>query len=106
LSQVITLLVVIRILLQFLLQQAGVIWLRWKEPELARPFRIPLYPLPPLAAIAGFVFILAYRPKPLLEIGAAGAIAASGSLIYMVRARRRREWPFAKGIQKGNGHRA
>ena len=94
LSQVITLLVVIRILLQFLLQQVGVIWLRWKQPGLARPFRMPLYPLPPLAAMAGFLFILAYRPNPLKELGVAAAIAASGTVIYMVRARRKSEWPF------------
>jgi APA family basic amino acid/polyamine antiporter len=94
LSQVIALLVVIRILLQFLLQQAGVIWLRWSRPELARPFRMPLYPLPPLAAMAGFLFILAYRPHPLKELGAAAAIAASGTVIYMIRARKRRDWPF------------
>jgi amino acid transporter len=94
LSQVIALLVVIRILLQFLLQQAGVIWLRWKQPNLPRPFRIPLYPLPPLAAMAGFLFILAYRPNPLRELSAAAALAATGTVIYMIRARNRREWPF------------
>lgn len=96
LSQVITLLVVIRILLQFLLQQVGVIWLRYRQPHLPRPFRIPIYPLPPLAAIAGFLFILIYRPNPLLELGAAFAIAATGTLIYMTRAHHRREWPFAR----------
>jgi len=94
LGEVITLLVVIRILLQFLLQQAGVIWLRWKQPELARPFRMPLFPLPPLLAMAGFLFVLAYRPHPLRELGAAAAIAASGTVIYMIRARRRGDWPF------------
>jgi len=46
-------LVITRILLQFFLQQAGVMLLRVQRPELERPFRIPLYPLPPLAAIAG-----------------------------------------------------
>ena len=76
LGEVITLLVVIRILLQFLLQQAGVIWLRWKQPELARPFRMPLFPLPPLLAMAGFIFVLAYRPHPLQELGVAAGIAA------------------------------
>jgi amino acid transporter len=94
LGEVITLLVVIRILLQFLLQQAGVIWLRWRQPELARPFRMPLFPLPPLLAMAGFIFVLAYRPHPLKELGVAAGIAASGTLIYMIRAHRRQEWPF------------
>ena len=94
LQQVVTLLVVIRILLQFLLQQVGVIWLRFKRPDLKRPFRIPLYPLPPLFAMAGFLFVLAYRPHPLLELSVALAIAAVGTIIYMIRARSRREWPF------------
>jgi amino acid transporter len=94
LGEVITLLVVIRILLQFLLQQAGVIWLRWRQPELVRPFRMPLFPLPPLLAMAGFVFVLAYRPHPLRELGVAAGIAASGTLIYMIRARARGDWPF------------
>jgi hypothetical protein len=44
--------------------------------------------------MAGFIFILAYRPNPLLELGAAAAIAASGTAIYMIRAHGRREWPF------------
>jgi amino acid transporter len=96
LKEVVTLLVVIRILLQFLLQQVGVIWLRIREPELVRPFRIPLYPLPPLLAMAGFLFVLAYRPNPIRELGVAAAIAASGTIIYMIRARRRQEWPFAR----------
>jgi amino acid transporter len=94
LSQVITLLVVIRILLQFLLQQVGVIWLRLRQPELARPFKMPLYPLPPLLAMAGFLFVLAYRPNPFRELGAALGIAVVGTAIYGIRARRRKEWPF------------
>jgi len=96
LSQVITLLVVIRILLQFLLQQVGVIWLRFKQPDLPRPFKMPLFPLPPLVAIAGFMFVLVYRPNPLLELGVAAAIAGVGTLIYIVRARGRGEWPFQR----------
>ena len=53
LAQVITMLVITRILLQFFLQQAGVMLMRVQRPELERPFRIPLYPLPPLACDCG-----------------------------------------------------
>jgi len=42
LTQVITLLVITRILLQFFLQQFGVIYLRVRKPNLPRPFRMPL----------------------------------------------------------------
>ena len=95
LTQVITMLVITRILLQFFLQQAGVMLLRIQRPELDRPFKIPLYPLPPLAAMAGFIFILVNRSHALGGIVAAGLIAVSGTLIYLFRARRLAQWPFS-----------
>src|ERR1700678_298718 len=49
-------LVVIRLILQFLVQAVGLIVLRITRPELPRPFRMWLYPLPALMAIAGFLF--------------------------------------------------
>jgi amino acid transporter len=96
LAQVITMLVITRILLQFFLQHVGVILLRIQRPELERPFRMPLYPLPPLVAIAGFVFMLVNRSHALDGLAVAAAIAISGTLIYMVRARRLKQWPFAR----------
>lgn len=94
LPQVIAALVVIRIVLQFLLQHAGVIFLRWREPDRPRPFRLWLYPLPPLAAFAGFVFILVSRHAAGRELGIAGAVAISGVAVFLVRAVRERTWPF------------
>jgi APA family basic amino acid/polyamine antiporter len=94
LQQVITMLVVTRILLQFFLQHVGVMLLRVQRPELERPFRIPLYPLPPMLAMAGFIFILVNRSNALGGLAVAAGIAVSGTLIYLVRARSMRQWPF------------
>jgi APA family basic amino acid/polyamine antiporter len=96
LAQVITMLVITRILLQFFLQQAGVILLRIQRPDLARPFRMPLYPLPPLIATAGFVFMLINRTHALDGLAVAAAIALSGTAIYLIRARRLGQWPFVR----------
>jgi len=95
LTQVITLLVITRILLQFFLQHIGVILLRVQRPNLERPFKMPLYPLPPLVAIAGFVFMLVNRVHAFQGILVAAGIACSGTLIYLVRAKKLREWPFS-----------
>ena len=95
LTQVITLLVITRILLQFFLQQIGVILLRIQRPDLPRPFRMPLYPLPPIFAMAGFGFLLVYRAHAVKELAVAAAIATSGTLLYLFRANRLRQWPFA-----------
>ena len=94
LAQVITTLVVTRILLQFFLQHVGVILLRVQRPELARPYKMPLYPLPPLVAIAGFIFLLVNRSHALGGLAVAVAIAVSGTLIYLYRAKRLSQWPF------------
>jgi amino acid transporter len=99
LQQVITMLVVTRILLQFFLQHVGVMVLRVQRPELKRPFRIPLYPLPPLAAMAGFAFILVNRSHALSGLAVAAGIASSGTLIYLVRAKRLGQWPFAAALR-------
>jgi APA family basic amino acid/polyamine antiporter len=65
-----------------------------QRPELERPFKIPLYPLPPLLAMAGFLFILMNRSKAMGGLAMAGGIAVSGTLIYLWRAKRLRQWPF------------
>jgi amino acid transporter len=100
LSQVITLLVITRILLQFFLQQIGVIVLRIRQPNLPRPFRMPLFPLPPLFAMAGFAFILINRVQAFQELAVAAAIAISGTLLYLYRARRLAQWPFTPVAKK------
>jgi APA family basic amino acid/polyamine antiporter len=94
LAQVIAALVAIRILLQYVLQQIGVIALRIRRPELPRPFRIWLYPLPPLIALIGFLFIVFSRKQASRELLDAVVVAATGSVLYFARAWHRREWPF------------
>jgi amino acid transporter len=94
LQDVISMLVITRILLQFSLQQVGVILLRRQRPELTRGFRMPLFPLPPLFALAGFFFLLIKRANALGGIAAALGIALTGTALYLIRARRRGEWPF------------
>ena len=95
LADVIAALVVIRILLQFIVQAVGVMVLRKRRPDMPRPFRMWLYPLPALLAIAGFLFILISRKDFLREIRYALVILVVGLAIYMVRSWKRHEWPFA-----------
>jgi len=94
LADVIAALVVIRILLQFVVQAVGVMVLRRRKPDLARPFRMWLYPLPALMAIAGFLYILFARKNFQREIKYAVVILVAGLLVYFVRSWKRREWPF------------
>src|SRR5439155_9681446 len=58
LADVIAALVVIRIIIQFLAQIIGLLVLRKTRPEMPRPFRMWLYPVPALLALAGFLYVL------------------------------------------------
>ena len=91
LSDVIAALVVIRILLQFLMQHVGVILLRRSQPDLRRPFRIWLYPLPPLLAILGFGYILFARQNFARELLLAGILILLGTAAFFLRSRNFRD---------------
>jgi APA family basic amino acid/polyamine antiporter len=96
LADLISALIVIRIVLQYLMQAIGVIVLRIRRPDLPRPFRMWLYPLPALIAALTFVFIVIFREGFLREVRYTAVILIVGIAIYSVRAWRRGEWPFGK----------
>lgn len=80
LDAVIETLVTTRILVQFIGQAVGVMLLRRTQPNLARPYRIWLYPLPNLLALVGWTFVFAtsgYR-----TMGLALAVLALGLLVF------------------------
>lgn len=69
--------------LSMLLAVFGVFVLRWRRPELERPYRVPLYPLPPLVFVGlmgwTLTYILIERPAE----GLVGAgIVAVGAAFY------------------------
>jgi amino acid transporter len=95
LDKVIKALVITRILEQFVAQTVGVMVLRRLQPDLPRPFRIWLYPLPCLAALAGWLFV--YATSEWLYIVLGVATLAAGVLVFLAWSWRRGEWPFGPG---------
>ena len=87
LQEVISALVVIRIIFQFLLQGIAVLLPRHRRQRLQYGFRMPLYPIPALLALTGFLFILISRPNFTREIRTAAIILLAGVVVYIVRLR-------------------
>lgn len=89
-------LLVIQIVTQFAAQCIAVIIIRKNRPNIHRPFNMPLFPLPALIALAGWMFILV--TSGLVYILSGLALVVLGIAAYLIRARRTREWPWRQAI--------
>jgi amino acid transporter len=82
---VIDALIATRILVQFVGQIVGLIRLRRTRPDLPRPYRVWLYPVPPLIALVGWLFIFA--TTDVRVIGFSLLILLAGIGCYLVWSR-------------------
>jgi amino acid transporter len=92
LGTVIEVLIATRIISQFIGQIFAVALLRKNAPNLKRPYRIWLYPLPSLIALAGWLFI--YLTLDLKIILFSLAALATGVVGFLVWSRYTSKWPF------------
>jgi amino acid transporter len=93
LGMVIDALITTRILVQFIGQIGAVTLLRRREPDLPRPYRMWLYPLPSLVALLGWIFIFATTPPTVIAFGL-GALVL-GIVCFAAWSWNGRTWPFA-----------
>lgn len=99
LSDLITALVVIQVLVQFMAQVVAVTMIRRYRPDIQRPFQMWFYPVTSVIAFAGWAFILAASGLKFILWGI--ALIAVGIGAYMWRARVQAEWPFGPTEVKG-----
>jgi amino acid transporter len=92
LSDLITALVVIQVLVQFMAQVVAVTMIRRYRPDIQRPFQMWFYPVTSVIAFAGWGFILVASGLKFILWGI--ALIAVGIGAYLWRARVQAEWPF------------
>jgi amino acid transporter len=93
LSDLINYMIVFQIMLQFIAQCIAVFRIRRYRKDIIRPYSMPLYPLPVLIALGGWIYILAASGWKYILSGL--GLALLGTVAYLWRARRDRQWPFA-----------
>src|SRR6266550_7135714 len=93
LRMVIDALITTRILVQFMGQIGAVTLLRRRAPDMPRPYRMWLYPLPSLVALVGWIFVFATTPPTVVAFGL-GALLL-GLVCFGAWSWRGRTWPFA-----------
>ena len=82
LGTVIDALIVTRILVQFMGQVVGLVLLRRHSPNLERPYRMWLYPVPALVALLGWIFVFATTELRVILFGV--GVLALGCVAYLV----------------------
>ncbi len=93
LGTVIDALIATRIIVQFGGQIVGLVLLRKRHPDLPRPYRVWLYPLPAIVALAGWAFVFATTGVVVMLFGV--AVLVVGVACFLLWSRRMGEWPFA-----------
>jgi amino acid transporter len=93
LGTLISLVIVIQTMVQFLAQCIAVVLLRRRSVETeARSFRMPLYPLPVVVAFLGWLFILI--SSGISNILFAFTITLGGLAVFLYKSRQEQTWPF------------
>jgi len=92
LGVVIDALITTRIVVQFIGQVFAVMLLRATRPDMPRPFRMWLYPVPALVALAGWLFLLLTSGWLLIALGI-GTLAL-GVVCFLAWSWRAGTWPF------------
>ena len=97
LSVLISLLTTVMVIVQSIAQIAALSVLRKRQPNLRRPYKMLLYPLPSIVAGAGWVTIYLWADKAnpgVHPIEWSLAWLALGCVAFLIWARREHSWPF------------
>ena len=92
LGTVIDALIVTRILVQFMGQVVGLMLLRRSAPDMPRPYRMWLYPVPAVVALLGWIFVFATTDLRVILFGV--GVLAMGCVAFLVWSRKTQRWPF------------
>jgi len=92
LSEVISAILAMRIMIQFIGQAVGLLILRSKKDGTEFPYKMPLFPVPVILAIAMWLFILISTGSKLMFAGL--VVIFIGAIVYFIKAKVQKEWPF------------
>jgi basic amino acid/polyamine antiporter, APA family len=101
LGTVIDALIVTRILVQFMGQVFGLMLLRRNAPEMPRPYRMWLYPIPAIVALFGWIFVFATTQVQVIFFGI--GVLALGGLAFLLWSWNTKRWPFGLAPAVGTG---
>src|SRR5947209_4543551 len=96
LSTVINVLLAVFVIVQAIAQVVALTVLRRRQPDLRRPYRQWLYPLPSLAALGGWIYV--YTSSGSSPIIFSLVVLVAGLLAFAVWAKVEHQWPFGRKV--------
>ncbi|UYZ58124.1 APC family permease [Hymenobacter latericus] len=94
LSEVISAILAMRILVQFVGQAVGLVLLRRRRGTAGLPFRMPLYPLPVIVAVVVWLLVLWSTGLSFMLSGL--TVIAVGVMVFLISNSRQGRWPFGR----------
>jgi amino acid transporter len=100
LSEVISAIIAMRILVQFIGQAVGLLLLHKKHGKEFFPYQMPFFPLPIIFAILLWLFIFFSTGTKMILMGL--AVICLGIIVYYFKAKTKNDWPFEEGDKSIN----
>lgn len=97
LGEVISAILAMRILVQFIGQAAGLLLLRKTRAKENFPYKMPFFPIPVIMAIGIWLFILWSTGIKMISYGL--IVISTGTIVYFIKAKWNKEWPFAEKLR-------
>jgi amino acid transporter len=101
LERLLSALMIIQIVFQFIPQIVAVFAIRKYRKKITRPYGMWLYPIPALIALLGWIFVAA-TPEQRQNLGTAVILLLLGLAAYFLRAKAGKLWPFERARDLSN----
>jgi amino acid transporter len=98
LERLLSALMITQILFQFIPQIFALFAIRLYRKDIARPYRMWLYPIPALVALVGWTYV-ASTPDQRQYVGSSAILLMLGLIAYLLRAKALGSWPLATEVQ-------
>ncbi|MFM8771475.1 MAG: APC family permease, partial [Candidatus Kapaibacterium sp.] len=96
LSDAIKSIITMRVFTQFIAQAVGLLLLRRRVGSNSMPWKMWLYPLPALCAIAAWLWLFTGASATQQKVGFAAPVV--GTIVFLLIARNRKTWPFGQSL--------
>jgi amino acid transporter len=95
LEAVINALMAARILIQFIGHTIALFLIRARRPDIHRPFKMWLYPLPAVISLVGYTYVFLSLGTYFILFGTLTLVVGAG--VYLIAAKTQNAWPFGSG---------